>query len=171
MKMVQYEDYIGLIKKESGKYARRYHISYEEAEAEGNLVFCECRVKFDPDKGSFSTYFVRCMQKLNQKLHKERNYFDKCRYSVDDHELIFNDVINDELLKMIGIMESVKRNEECKQVLEFLLENQTPDGKYKNNLFTIHSLQKYFICLGWRETRIKKAVKHLQHVWREMSRV
>ena len=169
--LVQYEDYIGLIKKESGKYARKYHISFEEAEAEGNLVFCECRVKFNSSKGSFSTYFVRCMQKLNQKLHKERNYFDKCRYSVDDRDLLLNDVLSDEILKMIGVIESVKRNEECRQVLEFLLEKQTSiSGKYKK-YFTESSLQKYFICLGWREARIKKVLKHLRHVWREINRV
>lgn len=54
--MINYTDYVDMIKSRANKLSEKYHIPFDELVSEGNLIYCECLNNYDITKASFSTY-------------------------------------------------------------------------------------------------------------------
>lgn len=72
--MNHFEKYVDIIRKRAHEYAHRYNIDYEDVEAQGFLIYCECIDTFDITKSSFSTH-----------LYVELGRLDHYCYSVSKH--------------------------------------------------------------------------------------
>lgn len=48
--------YVMMIRKRAHEYSKQYGIDYEELEAQGYLIYCECLEKYDFSKAQFGTY-------------------------------------------------------------------------------------------------------------------
>lgn len=53
---MQFEKYQRMIQKVAHNIGIRYSVDFDEMEAQGYLIYCECVQKFDITKASFSTY-------------------------------------------------------------------------------------------------------------------
>ena len=54
--MINYTDYVDMIKSRANKLSEKYQIPFDELVSEGNLIYCECLNNYDITKASFSTY-------------------------------------------------------------------------------------------------------------------
>ena len=75
--MNHFEKYINLIRKSAHYYSSIYHIEYEEVEAQGFLIYCECLESFDITNASFSTHLVSELRRLAdycESLLKHNNH-------------------------------------------------------------------------------------------------
>lgn len=62
---VQFEKYVNMIRKAAHIAAKSTGVEYEEIEAQGFLIYCECLEKFDVTKGvSFSTFLYTKLMTL-----------------------------------------------------------------------------------------------------------
>lgn len=65
MKSNQFERYVNLIRKQAHFYAKRYGIEYEEVEAQGFLIYCQCLENYDVSRSEFSTHLSWELKRLN----------------------------------------------------------------------------------------------------------
>lgn len=65
MKHGQFEQYVNMIRKSANFYAKKWNIDYDEVEAQGFLIYCQCLKDFDISKSSFSTYLSWELKRLN----------------------------------------------------------------------------------------------------------
>lgn len=72
--MTQLDRYVRMIRKRAHEYSDRYGVEYEDVEAQGYLIYCECLDSFDITKSSFSTH-----------LYTELGKLDHYCYSVSKH--------------------------------------------------------------------------------------
>lgn len=62
----KFEDYQKMIKTASIKMNRQYPwVPVEEFEAEGNLIFCEASIQWNPERSKFSTYLFHSLKALH----------------------------------------------------------------------------------------------------------
>lgn len=84
-----YSDYKAMIKSFAAKYSKRYHLEFEELEAEGNLTFCSAYQKFNPSRGNFSTYLYtclnNCMKNYCAAAARIRAYEECCGDQIDQY--------------------------------------------------------------------------------------
>lgn len=65
MKQGQFEQYVNLIRKSAHFYANKYNIEYEELEAQGFLIYCQCLENYDVSQSKFSTHLSWELKRLN----------------------------------------------------------------------------------------------------------
>ena len=61
----QFEQYVNLIRKSAHFYASKYRIDYEEVEAQGFLIYCQCLRDYDITQSTFSTHLSWELKRLN----------------------------------------------------------------------------------------------------------
>lgn len=59
-----FEKYANLIRKRAHEYSSKYGVDYEELEAQGFLIYCECLQKYDFTKAKFTTYLYIQLNRL-----------------------------------------------------------------------------------------------------------
>lgn len=64
MKQGQFEKYVDMIRSKAWHYAKVSGVEYEEVEAQGFLIYCECLEKYDVTKSNFSTYLYIQLNRL-----------------------------------------------------------------------------------------------------------
>lgn len=84
--MNHFSKYVNLIRKIANKVASKYHIDYEDVEAEGFLIYVECLEKHDITKSTFSTFLTI---ELTGRL-------ERYAYSVFKHDLHAEGSMDDE---------------------------------------------------------------------------
>lgn len=65
MKKGQFEQYVNLIRKSAHFYANKWNIDYEEVEAQGFLIYCQCLENYDVEQSKFSTHLSWELKRLN----------------------------------------------------------------------------------------------------------
>ena len=63
--MTKFEKYVNIVRKSAHFYSKKWGIEYDEMEAQGFLIYCECIDSFDFSKGNFSTYLTWQLMRLN----------------------------------------------------------------------------------------------------------
>lgn len=63
-KTTLFDRYANLIRKRAHEYSSKYGIDYEELEAQGFLIYCECLQKYDLSKATFCTYLYIQLNRL-----------------------------------------------------------------------------------------------------------
>ena len=93
--MTHFEKYVNIIRKRSHEYAHIYNMDYEDVEAQGFLIYCECVDTYDITKGSFATH-----------LYTELGRLDHYCYSVSKHNghrtWVYDDEGNDVSLDSVS---------------------------------------------------------------------
>ena len=70
MEKIQFENYVMMIRKMAHKYSNVLNVPYEEMEAQGYLIYCECLKTFDISKNvSFGTHLFVQLKRLNDFGH------------------------------------------------------------------------------------------------------
>lgn len=83
--MKSFEKYVKLIQKRAWEYAQKTGYDYDELEAQGYLIYCECLEKFDITKSSFSTYLYIQLNRLNDYI--VINNRQSCKsYNLNEYE-------------------------------------------------------------------------------------
>lgn len=65
MKQGQFEQYVNLIRKSAHFYANKYRIDYEEVEAQGFLIYCQCLEDYKVEQSTFCTHLSWELKRLN----------------------------------------------------------------------------------------------------------
>lgn len=70
--MDMFDKYVRLIRKTAGDYAKKYHLPYEEIEAQAFLIYCETLEKYDVSKGvQFITFLYARLKSLGDYCKAE----------------------------------------------------------------------------------------------------
>lgn len=118
----QFEKYVNLIRKSAHFYSNKWDIDYEEVEAQGFLLYCECIDTFDFSKSGFSTYLTWQLKRLN----------DFCKtYKRQQGELIedyFRTDNNSEIDSICDAIPATSENITLKELLEIGLSNLSKEA-------------------------------------------
>lgn len=94
--MNHFEKYINLIRKSAHHYSSIFNIEYEELEAQGFLIYCECLNSYDITKASFSTHLMSELRRLKDYCEALGKHDWHKGYSIDDEtknpDLPFNEL-------------------------------------------------------------------------------
>lgn len=82
MKKSTFEKYADLIRKRAHEYSAKFGIDYEEMEAQGFLIYCECLEKYDISKARFTTYLYIQLNRLGDFA---RTYIRQKGYLMQDY--------------------------------------------------------------------------------------
>ena len=86
---MRFEQYQKLIQGVARKVSASYGVEYDEMEAQGYLIYCECVRGYDMTKASFSTYLYICLShRLAEYAEKLKSHDDLglCDLANDDDE-------------------------------------------------------------------------------------
>ena len=112
MKQGQFEQYVNLIRKSAHFYASKYQIDYEEVEAQGLLIYCQCLKDYKVGQSSFSTHLSWELKRLNDfcktYLRQQGDLIEDYYFNSDDRNLSPIDIIparneNPTLLELLEI--------------------------------------------------------------------
>lgn len=97
MKQGQFEKYVNLIRKSAHFYASKWNIDYEEVEAQGFLIYCQCIEDYDVTQSKFSTHLSWELKRLNDfcktYLRQQGDLIDDYYFNPDDRNLSPIDII------------------------------------------------------------------------------
>lgn len=118
---MKFTDYQKMIQKVAHVMSERYNVEYEDMEAQGYLIYCECVQRFDLTKSSFSTYlYINLSGRLSDygvtnTRQRGINLYDMINYEYSEEEDV--DECNCLLLAMddndilrLDLMESAKHS-------------------------------------------------------------
>jgi len=74
---INYADYEAMIHKLSYKFSLVSNFNYDSLVSEGNIVFCECVLSYNPDKSKFSTYLYICLSGRYKNMIRLQNQIEK----------------------------------------------------------------------------------------------
>ena len=105
-----FDKYINLIRKSAHHYSNIFNnIEYEEIEAQGFLIYCECVDKYDITKASFSTYLVSELRRLGDYCESVYKHDRYGAYSIDNEE-ITTDFAYSELPTLQNLLEDARNS-------------------------------------------------------------
>lgn len=148
-----------IIKKMSKKLSNITGFDYEELEAEGNLIFCECVQNFDPSRGEFEKYLSNTLYyKLYIYVKRENNFI----YSTEAEENFPEFSVNDNFTSEKVDIE--KLTNDSKHVIEIIM---NPEIKFFTNTgrpsHCKTTIQKYLQnTLNWKRKRVLSCFKEIQ---------
>ena len=106
MKKGQFENYVNLIRKSAHFYANKHNIDYEEVEAQGFLIYCQCIKDYDISKSTFSTHLSWELKRLNDFC---KTYKRQQGVLIEDYyNSSFNK--NDERLEVVDLIPARNEN-------------------------------------------------------------
>lgn len=156
---IRYEDYQKLIYKMGHKFAQKSHIPLEDLISDGHEVFCKCQISYNPEMGSFITYFWKCFNQdfLNKLKKNQQNTTDietipiSCKNPSPEHYCIFKNM-------MAQMSEDAKFI--CQIILETpldLIEQIKSKNKKHHSIFK-NDIKKYITTkYNWIPWRCEKA--------------
>ena len=93
----QFEQYVNLIRKSAHFYANKWNIDYEQQEAQGFLIYCQCLENYDVEKSKFSTHLSWELKRLNDfsktYLRQQGNLIEDYFAQPTDPDLSVVDII------------------------------------------------------------------------------
>ena len=117
---VKFDDYVSMIRKKAHDYSKAYNVDYEEVEAEGFAIYCECVKSHNPSKGSFSTYLWSELRRLRYFCIKYVNDMggELSEEAIDYIESPYNNVTFKDILEDASYHLSERAMEMFKWILE-----------------------------------------------------
>lgn len=82
--MTHFEKYVNIIRKRSHEYAHIYNMDYEDVEAQGFLIYCECLDSYDVSKGSFATHLYTELGRLDHYCNSVSKHDEHRSWIYDD---------------------------------------------------------------------------------------
>lgn len=146
-----YESYEGLIERTASEYYRRYHrtADYQDVLQEARLIYLQAVLRYDPDKGAFSTFLVASLQALGRYCAKEY------RYTVGSTDGV----------EKIGARERkvyLCLGEDAQAVQDAICEGVLEATQQRQRLPSLYQATRYFSHRGWSRGRTKQAWEELR---------
>lgn len=117
-----FEKYVNLIRKSAHYYSNMFNIEYEEVEAQGFLIYCQCVDNYDITKSTFSNHLTIELKRLKDYCESLCKHEWHSAYSMNDDECK-SDFEYNELPSMDKILEvaSYSLSNMAYKVLEWIL--------------------------------------------------
>jgi hypothetical protein len=157
-----YNDHKRIIKAMASKAASYSGLEKDDLECEGNLIFCECAEKYDPEKGNFENYLSRALrQSFSRYVKKENRYYDMLKHSddakIEEYSCRENFAIVEDYYN--------KLSADCKKIYELIFSPEVHIERMANgNRITQRKLEKYLRSEGWKFSRIQSAFTEIKNV-------
>lgn len=123
--MSHFDKYVNMIRKRSHEYAYKYNMDYEDVEAQGFLIYCECLDTFDVTKSSFQTHLYTELGRLDHycysvSKHREHRVW---KYDEEGENVSLDDVSDNNLPSLGDILETAiySLSDLSYKVLEWML--------------------------------------------------
>ena len=177
-----------LIYARAWSYARKYNMDFEDLKSEAFEIFCEAVNRFNPAKGSFTTFLFHRLRTLNDYCKREVDYkrnepqaLLRChqRVQANEQEGVF-DIFTDEPLEASSPADRIlfyqlaeKLSEDSRQVLAGLVYGLFHDPT-KERAHDIGKWRIHEVCSkewGWAGSRAERVWNELCSWWGENEAV
>ena len=120
--MKHFETYVNAIRKSAHHYSSIYNVEYEELEAQGYLIYCECLRTYDASKSTFITHLTSELRRLGDYAYSIGKHGKYANFSIDDDDNIVEFESNDlpSLDDIVSIGRDCLSTVAC-NVLEYIL--------------------------------------------------
>lgn len=104
--MTHFEKYVNCIRKYANYYSSHYNIEYDEVEAQGYLIYCECLESYDVTKGAkFITHLTIELKRLKDYCESLNKHGKYSSMSIDDEDS-YDGFVSREFYTMYDILEA-----------------------------------------------------------------
>lgn len=170
---MNFADYQKLIQKQAHAASSRYNVEYEDMEAQGYLIYCECVQNYDITKSSFTTYlYINLAGRLADYAittirQRGMNLHDMLNHGVDEDDIIDENncillSVSDSHVTMDDILDHARDNlsHDSYTIFEWIL-NRTWERKGRRKP-SIHSAMEVF---GWKRTKMQRCWDECRAFW------
>lgn len=122
--MTHFDKYVNAIRKQANYYSRHYNVEYEEVEAQGYLIYCECLETYDVTKGTkFITQLYSELRRLKDYCESLKKHEKYSCLNLDDEES-YDGISSRETTSMKEILEASEdvMSDVARDVLKWMLE-------------------------------------------------
>lgn len=166
--MKMFEKYVNLIRSKAWFYAKKTGIDFEEIEAQGYLIYCQCLENYDVTKADFSTHlyielgrlkdFCKTYQRQKGKLLDDQ--VDSKGNPIPERTL----TRDYDLPQQESILKFAKENLslDALSLLVWILSRAWEDFHKTKPTYT--DMQRHFS--EWKNIRLRMAYNEVKHFWK-----
>ena len=170
---MKFADYQKMIQKLAYVASQRYAVEYEDMEAQGYLIYCECVQNFDLTKSSFSTYlYINLSGRLNDygvtnMRQRGINLYDMLNHGNNEEDSLDEDnclllSMNDSQVTQQNLLESAKCNlsPDSYTIFEWIV-GRTWEKKGRRKPSIYSAIEAF----GWKRTKIQRCWDECRAYW------
>ena len=167
MNFLQYQN---MIQKLAHKVSRLYQVEYEDMEAQGYLIYCECLQNYEITKASFSTYlYINLVGRLKSyaltvSRQKGIALYDLLNDDISDLDEDTSALLSteDDNVTQQELLDEAKKclSHDSYIILKWIISRTWErKGKHKPSINTVVEL------FGWNRIKVKKCWDECKNFW------
>lgn len=131
----KFYDFLPLVNQLASGFSKKYHLEFDDIQAQGFLIFVECQKTYDENRSQFSTWLsCNLKQKLNDYCKKEKLIENRTE------NISENISMQSTIEKKIEFWDSINElTDESKKIIQYILQ---PKKDYVSRRVTKNSLKK-----------------------------